>query len=189
MGDHWNALENVNRESPLVEHHMEVHPDLPHNFVMEVKSFHEQPLDRQVEEAELIGSFEGNLLNRKREWGQNLPPKLSIEGKEGQKTAAGQVKRKVKQEITKSQESQGTGMSQGQARTEGQEGQEDTVPPPAKRMRSKITQREIPVQVKSKSIHLNLKQIVEKMRNLGEPFTHQESQPTPSRIRDTNSTV
>ena len=63
--DHWNALENGNGESPLVEHHMEEHPDLPHNFVMEVKSFHERPLDRQVEEAELIGSFEGSLLNRR----------------------------------------------------------------------------------------------------------------------------
>ena len=99
--------------------------------------------------AELIGSFEGNLLNRRGEWGQNLPPKLSIEGKEGQKTAAGQVKRKVKKEIPTSQEGQVAGVNQGQARTESQEGQDDTIPPPAKRMKSKIKQRKIPVQVKS----------------------------------------
>ena len=95
--------------------------------------------------------------------GAKYAPKAQHRRKGRSKTAAGQVKRKVKREIPTSQEGQGAGVNQGQARTESQEGQDDAIPPPAKRMRSKIKQREIPVQVKSKSNHLNWKQIVEKM--------------------------
>ena len=65
---------------------------------------------------------------------------------------------------------------------------EEDVPPPAKRIRSKIANRDITIQVKQKSTHLNLKQIVQKMqrrdfhRNSSEHTTQSESQPTPSKI-------
>ena len=43
------------------------------------QSVHHQPLHRQCEEAHLIEGFNGyKVINRKGEWGQNLPPKLEI---------------------------------------------------------------------------------------------------------------
>ena len=57
---------------------------------MKPKSFHDKPLHRQCEEAHLIETFTGaKIMNRKGEWGHNLPPKLSIEGV----GETGQVKR------------------------------------------------------------------------------------------------
>ena len=67
----------------MVEHQLEHHPGVPSNFAMEVLSAHERPLERQVEEADLIGNFSGTLMNRRGEWGQNLPPRFTI-GEDGQ---------------------------------------------------------------------------------------------------------
>ena len=64
---------------------MEDHPDHAPWFSMKLKSVHNQPLHRQCEEAHLIEGFSGfKIMNRKGEWGQNLPPKLSIEGTDHQ---------------------------------------------------------------------------------------------------------
>ena len=87
---HLTALEKMDLESPLVEHHAQDHPQEEPRFEMKAKSFHDEPLHRQCEEAHLIEAFTGaKIMNRKGEWGHNLPPKLSIEG-EGE---TGQVKR------------------------------------------------------------------------------------------------
>ena len=81
--DHQNALLKRDPESPLVEHLTDDHPEIDPSedargyFDMKVKSYHARPLQRQCEEAHQIISFKGHkILNRKGEWGQNLPPKL-----------------------------------------------------------------------------------------------------------------
>ena len=46
---------------------------------MKVEGFYRRPLYRQTREGQLIADFTGGtLLNRRGEWGQNLPPKLEI---------------------------------------------------------------------------------------------------------------
>ena len=77
--EHWNALKRNNKESPLVEHMLEDHPNVPYSYAMEVVSNQARPLSRQVEEAANIEFFRGHkILNRRGEWGQNLPQKLAI---------------------------------------------------------------------------------------------------------------
>ena len=73
--EHLRAIEKLDVESPLVEHHCEDHQGETPEFQMKVLSFHNRPLSRQVEEAHLIDGFKGHkTMNRKGEWGQNLPP-------------------------------------------------------------------------------------------------------------------
>ena len=92
--EHLNALDKQNKESPLVEHQEEDHPNVPPEFEMRVKSIHPRPLQRQTEEAFLIDSFKGHkILNRKGEWGPNLPPKLGLQDEE--KYAPGKRKSEV----------------------------------------------------------------------------------------------
>ena len=85
--EHLAALGRMNPESPLVEHLLEAHPgvgveddeDTSAHFQMSIVSTHPKPLQRQCQEAHLIQTFrEGQLMNRKGEWGQNLPPKLTL---------------------------------------------------------------------------------------------------------------
>ena len=67
-------------------------------FEMEVKSTHPRPLQRQCMEAHMIQGFKGNtILNRKGEWGQNLPPKLSIADEDLDKPEHPKRKRNVRQ--------------------------------------------------------------------------------------------
>ena len=118
-----------------------------------------------------------------------MPPKLCIDGTESQKSNKGQGKRKIRTEIPKKGRQDVVAddeqrVKEGQGETQesqtDQEVTKDEIPPPAKRMRSKIKERDIPIQVKPKSSHLNLKQIVQRMRELefhrdeGEPKTHAE---------------
>ena len=50
---------------------------------MEAIGFRSTPLWRQANEANEIGKHSSkNVLNRRREWDQNLPPKLSLEATE-----------------------------------------------------------------------------------------------------------
>ena len=72
--EHLNALDKHNKESPLVEHQEEDHPNVPPEFEMKVKSIHPRPLKRQTEEAFLIDSFRGHkILNRKGDGGKICP--------------------------------------------------------------------------------------------------------------------
>ena len=87
--------------SPLVEHSLKAHGDRIPSFRMKVVSYHKTNLMRQATEATRIQMMEGgNLLNRRGEWGQNLPPKLVIEDPTGGNTNAPQNhKRKVQQSL------------------------------------------------------------------------------------------
>ena len=79
--EHFSALRNHNLESPLVEHMSEDHRNETPNFQMKISGYQTRPLDRQTEEASRIEEFDGQkILNRRGEWGQNLPPKISVEG-------------------------------------------------------------------------------------------------------------
>ena len=52
-------------------------------FKMKIVGFYKRPLQRRTIEGLLIGeASEGTLMNRRGEWGQNLPPKLEIEDPE-----------------------------------------------------------------------------------------------------------
>ena len=96
----------VNRESPLWEHHEDEHGAMDPNFSMKVVETFRKPLQRQTYEGLLIGfSKEGTLMNRRGEWGQNLPPKLEVvdPNMDGQSTAKTQKKRTAKQPKTNEQ--------------------------------------------------------------------------------------
>ena len=78
--DHYRALESADINNPLVEHWKESHPNKEWNFSMTVVRSFRSPLQRQSCEGYLIANYKGDILmNRKGEWGQNLPPKLIIE--------------------------------------------------------------------------------------------------------------
>ena len=75
--EHQKLLQDHSPESPLYEHHQEDHPDMEPDFRMKVLGVFKRPLQRQTKEGQLIADFKGgNLLNRKGEWGQNLPPQI-----------------------------------------------------------------------------------------------------------------
>ena len=72
---------------------------------MKVTRIHDSALQRQVEEGFSIGNYKGDtLLNRKGEWGNNLPPKLIVEDSTQKRAASppeqvkqvSQTSRKVK---------------------------------------------------------------------------------------------
>ena len=75
---------------------MEKHPGDHSNFSMEVMTFISMNMQRQTTESVKIQimSMACELLNRRGEWGQNLPPKLSIEGSEEQTQQEVKKKRK-----------------------------------------------------------------------------------------------
>ena len=82
--EHAKAIQNLDEESPMVEHFL-----LEHNsnqepaFTMQAIGFRSTPLWRQAEEAnEITKHSDKHILNRRGEWGQNLPPKLSLEATE-----------------------------------------------------------------------------------------------------------
>ena len=61
----------------------EAHFEAQCSFQMNIVKSHRLPLVRQAHEAILISKFgEEELLNRKGEWGSNLPPALVLEGEE-----------------------------------------------------------------------------------------------------------
>ena len=81
--EHLLMMEKKNRESPMVEHGEDCHQGESLLFEMEVLEIHPTPLQRQTREQFLISTAKpGTTINRKGEWGQNLPPKLQVEGEE-----------------------------------------------------------------------------------------------------------
>ena len=73
--EHLSALEKGNKESQLMEHHMEHHPEEERSFTMTVDQFIPTPLWRQATEAHNIAQSRADIImNRKGEWGENLPP-------------------------------------------------------------------------------------------------------------------
>ena len=74
--EHLSALNKRNPESPLVEHNNECHKEDHSMFKMEILAYPRSNLQRQAMEASkiMMMSASSKLLNRKGEWGQNLPP-------------------------------------------------------------------------------------------------------------------
>ena len=80
-------MEAGSLESPMVEHHQNTHPGEELAVTMELVSRQPRALDRKTLEGVLISEHKGTLMNRRGEWGENLPPKFGIleEGNGGRK--------------------------------------------------------------------------------------------------------
>ena len=75
--EHLGALKSSNSESPLVEHCYDQHDGVLQEFRMKVLNFPKTTMLRQCKEGHEIGKLEhGTYMNRKGEWGQNLPPQI-----------------------------------------------------------------------------------------------------------------
>ena len=62
----------------MVEQHQEYHKEIPEtNFKLELLRTFRRPLERQTFEGIKISTSEAIPINRKGEWGQNLPPKFT----------------------------------------------------------------------------------------------------------------
>ena len=84
--EHIRAMNNMNEESPMVEHQLEAHQNQPMMFRMKPVMYPKTALWHPANEANEIDKHRDcNVINRRREWGKNLPPKLSIEGQEDSK--------------------------------------------------------------------------------------------------------
>ena len=67
---------------PIVDHYDQDHPGIEKRFEMKILKFVDKNLYRQAEEGHRIQNFKGDkILNGRGDWGQNLPPRLEIEGK------------------------------------------------------------------------------------------------------------
>ena len=78
--EHWRALQKGDPESPLVEHNLEKHREEPSNFSMEILAVILRNITSQTTESVKIQMMGGEceLLNRRGEWCQNLPSKLTV---------------------------------------------------------------------------------------------------------------
>ena len=100
--EHMRDIRSRNENSPLIEHWLERHangdegPEPSFNMKV-IKSFR-SPLERQCFEGHKINSFSGHILmNRKGEWGTNLPPRMIMEEElksEGQIQQQGQERKR-----------------------------------------------------------------------------------------------
>ena len=63
----------------LVQHQEESHPGEAPDYEMKVVKHHNKTMLRQIHERILTGFTGSGLLNRRREWGSNLPQKLEVE--------------------------------------------------------------------------------------------------------------
>merc|ERR1711954_206549 len=80
IDQHRKQIEKRDNNSPMIEHHEETHreDEKPEFKVEMVRSF-QKPLERQVFEGIKIAASKAIPMNRKGEWGQNLPPKFEFE--------------------------------------------------------------------------------------------------------------
>ena len=78
-------MKKMSDESPLVEHHTEHHPEKKElRFKLEMMKSFKTPLERQVYEGVRISQSKAIPINRKGEWGQNVPPRFKIHEGQGQ---------------------------------------------------------------------------------------------------------
>ena len=82
--EHLSAIRRLQKESPLVEHFTEDHSGQTPDFEMKIIGTPTSNILRQTGEYQHMLKYSelGNLLNRRGEWGQNLPPKLVMEEEE-----------------------------------------------------------------------------------------------------------
>ena len=148
--EHLYALEKGNLESPLVEHAEEDHPQAPRDFKMEVLQFTSRNLIRQATEAMQIRKHRNSkVINRKGEWGENLPPKLTIE--EDNKVSQPKQKRKARPQDPASQPHSKKGANKSSSEGEDLPLKRRRLDPPkASRTTSIPAQTEKPVQEKLK---------------------------------------
>ena len=65
-------------DSPMVEHHLDHHKDIAKlDYKLELVKAFRRPLERQTYEGYLISNSKAIAINRKGEWGQNLPPRFT----------------------------------------------------------------------------------------------------------------
>ena len=153
--EHLRAPDKLDAESPLAEHHQEDHGGETPMFQMKVVSYHSRPLSRQIEEAHLIDNFRGHkIMNRKGEWGQNLPPKLTIEGTETSK----QTKRKRARHLNPGEGEENHQAPQDLHLHHHDPPQTEAVPAPKRRRTKQLVPAHEDNRPKSK--HLNAKQIL-----------------------------
>ena len=82
--NHWRDLENKCEENPMVIHWMEHHQEVTEwkeIFKMRVLKTFPSALRRHSFEGFKIGNYKGDIpLNRKGEWGNNVPPQVDSGG-------------------------------------------------------------------------------------------------------------
>ena len=102
--EHLDLIRLQSEESPFIEHQNEKHPGEEVKVSMKVVSKEPRPLDRLTLEGTMISEHRsGLLLNRKGEWGQNLPPQFGILDSEDKAASRlrpekGQKKKRVREE-------------------------------------------------------------------------------------------
>ena len=80
--NHLDSVRRQDPEHPIVAHYREDHPGWEPHCLMRIVKFEDKNVYRQAREGFLIANFSGGkLLNGRGDWGQNLPPRLEIEGK------------------------------------------------------------------------------------------------------------
>ena len=92
MLEHRRQIEKGDGESPLVEHlqkhHSNMKPEVQH-FKLEVLRRFPKAMGRQIYEGHMIASYTGERpINRRGDWGQNLPPKFTMDDQTGIKGGA-----------------------------------------------------------------------------------------------------
>ena len=83
-GGHLSSVRRGEENHPIVSHFLEHHGGAaePGDWEMKVLGFEDKNLHRQAREGHLISNFKGNyIMNGRGDWGQNLPPKLEVEGR------------------------------------------------------------------------------------------------------------
>ena len=72
--EHFSLLENHPEKSALGDHARDDHDGQTCAFKMKLLSKHLKPLERQCKEGLDISEYkEGKVMNRRGEWGENLP--------------------------------------------------------------------------------------------------------------------
>ena len=81
-------------KSPMVEHTTSAHQGRENKYSLKVEGVFKGNMQRQIKEGQMIGEYRGDmLLNRKGEWGQNLPPKFTMEDDDSFKRQEGRKRR------------------------------------------------------------------------------------------------
>ena len=77
--EHLDTLRGGQEGHPLADHQQEEHPDSPDNFQIKIVFMNKSALVRQTKEGDMIANYQwDNLLNKKGEWGNKLPPILEV---------------------------------------------------------------------------------------------------------------
>ena len=166
--EHWVAIQKMNKESPLVEHQMNNHPRSDTKFGMKIEGFYRGPLQCQTREGQLISEYcKGPLMNRRGEWGQNLPPKLSLEDED----KPNPKRKKPREEKPGKRETENATDETPEPKNSGDEEKPADEPPASKKSRKvKKSPMGAPNSTHNipppRSQHLSVKQILEQMNKM-----------------------